>query len=233
MFEDVLVILQNDIWLALLVAFIAYILGDINFSIIVSKATADDDIRDHGSGNAGATNVLRTYGKRAAIFTAIGDVGKAVLAVFLGEYLMASFATSGVSADHLKLFGGYIAGLFCVLGHILPAMFSFRGGKGILAGLGLMLVLDWRAAIIGLVVFGIVVGITRYVSLGSIIAALSIDAALFVFQKFVDKLDLQTVLFCMLVFSIVVITVILKHFSNIQRLVRGEENKVHWNKAKK
>ena len=233
MFEDVLVILQNDIWLALLVAFIAYILGDINFSIIVSKATADDDIRDHGSGNAGATNVLRTYGKRAAIFTAIGDVGKAVLAVFLGKYLMASFATSGVSADHLKLFGGYIAGLFCVLGHIFPAMFSFRGGKGILAGLGLMLVLDWRAAIIGLVVFGIVVGITRYVSLGSIIAALSIDAALFVFQKFVDKLDLQTVLFCTLVFSIVVLTVILKHFSNIQRLVHCEENKVHWNKAKK
>lgn len=233
MLEDVLVILQNDIWLALLVAFIAYILGNINFSIIVSKATADDDIRDHGSGNAGATNVLRTYGKRAALFTAIGDVGKAVFAVFLGRYLMTSLATSGVTFDHLKLFGGYIAGLFCVLGHIFPAMFSFRGGKGILAGLGLMLMLDWRAALIGLVVFGVVVGITRYVSLGSIIAALSIDIALFTFQMFVDRVDVQSVLFCVIVFSTVVLIVILKHLSNIRRLIRGEENKVHWKKAKK
>jgi glycerol-3-phosphate acyltransferase PlsY len=106
------------IFCALLCVFVPYLLGSINFAVIISSKKYNDDVREHGSGNAGMTNMMRTYGRRAAVFTLIGDALKAVVSALLGYYAFG-------------LIGAYVAGFFCVLGHLFPVFFKFKGGKGV------------------------------------------------------------------------------------------------------
>ena len=112
--------------------------------------------------------MLRSYGKRAALLTFGGDLLKSMFAVFFAKYLASQFIASGEDTALAILVCGYLAGFFCIVGHLYPVWFGFRGGKGVVATLGLSIVLDWRVAITGLLVFAIVVALTRYVSLGSI-----------------------------------------------------------------
>ena len=142
----------------------AYLLGCVNGSILVSKCLFRDDIRTHGSGNAGLTNFYRTFGIKGVVGVLACDILKAVLAVALGGFLFGHFLG-------LPMIGKLVATIFVLLGHMYPVTFGFRGGKGVLSGVSALMVIDWRVALIALGVFFVIVLLTRYVSLGSVCAA--------------------------------------------------------------
>ena len=218
----VLSVLQQA-WLPLLIsAVVAYLLGSLDFAIIVTKAFTNEDIREKGSGNAGATNVLRNHGKKLAALTSLGDVGKSVVSVLLAWYVW--FPLCGLS--HLGYYGGFVAGVACVLGHMFPLYFGFRGGKGVLTVLGLMLVLDWPVALIGLAVFIVTVMLSKMVSLGSIVAGVSLCISIFIHLKYIAGAGVQAIVFCTAMIIFVVGLAVMKHSSNIQRILNGTENKI-------
>ena len=146
---------------------IAYLLGSISFAIIVSRIYAHDDVRKYGSKNAGMTNILRTYGKMPAFFTLLGDFLKGVLAVVIGRWIFSIFGVTEFDA-------GYLAGFFALLGHLYPIYFGFKGGKGVLTSLGIILVVNPLVFFILLIIFLPVLFITRIVSLVSYFSFLSL-----------------------------------------------------------
>ena len=153
---------------ALLVIFGSYLLGSINSSIIISKVLYRDDIRKHGSGNAGMTNMLRTYGKGAAGLTLIGDMMKTALAILLAGLLFGFNYIGGVSVGEGYC---YVAGLFAVLGHIFPVYYGFKGGKGVLVTSTMALVVSPIIFSVLLLVFIATVWMSKYISLGSVTVA--------------------------------------------------------------
>ena len=203
---------------AVVIAIGAYFLGCFNGAVIVSKYILRDDVRNHGSGNAGLTNFLRTFGGGLTFVVILCDVLKAVLAVWLGVQAFHFVCWPG-----LELLGKYWAAVFCLLGHMFPCMFGFKGGKGILSGGTIALMLDWRIALVVWGGFLILTALTRYVSLGSCWAGASFPfATWFVYR---DGL--------LLALGIVLGGLILwKHRGNIQRLLKGEENKLSFHKKK-
>lgn len=231
------IFLETCWWALLLTAFISYLLGSINFAIIVTKWRSHEDIRSYGSGNAGATNVLRSQGKTAALLTTVGDLGKSVLSVLIGFWLVRFAATSaGYATDtgSYELAGKFLAGLCCIIGHLYPIFFGFRGGKGVMTTLGMMLILDWRAALCCLAVFILVVLFSRMVSLGSILAALCLTPTILLFSWYVDHQTNQSVLcFCGSMTFLIAAILIVKHIPNIKRIVNGTENKLSFGKKEK
>lgn len=233
-------------WLPLLLAaVIAYLLGSINFAIIVTKCRSHADIRDYGSGNAGATNVLRSQGKTAALLTTLGDLGKSMLSVWIGGWLMTllapdfeytvqsimtpveeAIAQNQALMEYVKIIGNYVAGLFCILGHLYPLYFGFRGGKGVMTTLGMMLILDWRVALISLSAFIIVVAIWRMVSLGSICAGIVLIITTYVFRAYVDQMPASVTNMCTAMAVFIVGLLIIKHIPNIKRIINGTESKI-------
>lgn len=223
-------------WMPLLLgAIIAYLLGSVNFAIVITKCMKKGDIRDYGSGNAGATNVLRSQGKGAAALTTLGDLAKSMLAVFIGGWLIVhmnpELVTSTFPEQHIQIVGEYVAGLFCILGHLYPLYFGFRGGKGVLATLGMMLVLDWRVALISLGVFAIVLATGKMVSLGSIMAGITMVICTFLFRAFVDHYPASVVGLCTVMALFIVIMLICKHIPNIKRILNGTESKIGEHKS--
>lgn len=195
----------------LLTLLIAYLLGSINTSIIASKLMIGDDIRNHGSGNAGATNALRTMGKKGAIIVVIGDVLKTVVAILIAKFIL-----------HNNPSAVYIAGIGAVLGHNFPLYFKFKGGKGIIVSATVMLFAD---PVIGIIVMAFslaVMAITRYVSLGSILGAVLFTVLSLIFKT--NNTDF-------VVFALMLaILAIYMHKSNIARLFSGTENKLSFKK---
>lgn len=227
----------QSFWMPLVLgSAIAYLLGSVNFAIVVTRCMKKGDIRQYGSGNAGATNVLRSQGKGAAALTTLGDLAKSMLAVWIGGWLithinpdliLSSTVGSGTyEEEHLRLIGEYIAGLFCILGHLYPLYFGFRGGKGVLATLGMMLILDWRVALISLGVFIIALIIGRMVSLGSILAGVTMVICTFLFRALVDHYPTWVVALCTIMALIIVVLLIFKHVPNIKRILNGTESKI-------
>jgi glycerol-3-phosphate acyltransferase PlsY len=210
-----------------LACLLAYLLGSVNSAIIVTKIISGRDIRDFGSGNAGATNVLRSQGVVPALITTAGDVGKSIGSVYLGGWLVEAM-NPGFSGGELELaiIGKYAAGLCCILGHLFPIYFKFRGGKGVLATFGMILILDYRIALICLGVFIIVVAIFRMVSLGSICAALALPALTGLFSAYVDCRPPTNTLSSVILSTLIAATVILKHIPNIRRIINGTESKL-------
>ena len=145
---------------ALCAMFFSYLLGSISFAIIITKGFIKKDIRDFGSGNAGMTNVLRTVGKLPAILTLIGDMGKAVLAIYLSKFFF-----SGLSFPDAAQVGMYIGGLFVLLGHIYPVFFNFRGGKGVVTAITTILCTEPLVGVLLLVIFVFIVIITTFLLL--------------------------------------------------------------------
>ena len=143
----------------LLCALVGYFFGSFNFALILSKKMYNEDIRNYGSKNAGTTNMMRTYGKKAAFLTILADILKAVAAVAIGCFAM------GIN------FGGYLTGLFCVIGHVFPAYYGFKGGKGVATAAAVILMLNPFVFLCVIGVFVITVLLSRYVSLGSVLAA--------------------------------------------------------------
>lgn len=199
---------------AAVVALVSYLLGSVSFAVIVSRIGAKDDVRNHGSGNAGMTNILRSYGKKMAAFTAIGDFGKGVIAVALGRIIFSLAGIQGIDA-------GYIAGLFVILGHLYPLFFGFKGGKGVLTSLGAAVIVS---PIPFLVIAGITIPTVFAVKIVSLISV--IGFALYPFVVVAVDLLLDKPLWGELLFSLIVSSLgIWKHRSNIQRLRAGTEYK--------
>lgn len=226
--EIILKILKENWWLAVSVAVGAYLIGSVNFAIIVTRLFHKGDIRDYGSGNAGATNVLRSTGKMPALLTALGDLGKSFLAVYLGGWLIGNLFVAGSVGQHEGvLVGQYLAGVCCILGHIYPLYFGFRGGKGVITTLGLTLMLDWRVGLLGLAVFIVIFLFSRMVSLGSVIAGgIVMPILTYVFRRYVSKLADETVLFCTLMAVFIGLLIVVKHIPNIRRIFKGTESRI-------
>lgn len=192
---------------------VSYLLGCFNGSVMTSHFIIRDDVRQHGSGNAGLTNFYRTYGARYALCVIVCDMGKTVLACLIGGYLM-----HWVAGDWTL--GLLIAGIGCELGHMFPVFFGLRGGKGILSGGVLVLMLDWRVALIAWGLFAVLWLTTRYVSLGSVAATASMPVSVFLLM---GHNWLYTVLS-----AAVAALVIWCHRGNIRRLLTGTEKKFQW-----
>lgn len=198
---------MNDFTKLFLAGLVGYLLGSISFSIILSKVRYRDDIRRHGSGNAGMTNTLRTYGKGSAVLVLLGDAAKGALAGWLGLQL-------GGPA------GMYLAGLLAVMGHMFPIFFGFRGGKGVATAAGFILLSCPLLCLLLAVVFLSVVFISRYVSLGSVTVAVLYPLGSLVFR---DPSGVWQSALCPFLIAALVIWA---HRSNIKRLLTGTENKL-------
>lgn len=195
------------------VGVVAYLIGSINSSILISKAVMGKDIRESGSGNAGATNMLRTMGKKYAIITLVIDILKGVVALLLAM-LAIKFGAYAVSM--------YIAGVAVVVGHNFPVFFGFKGGKGVATSLGVILLLDWKIGLITLVIALAIMAISKYVSLGSVMAALVFVIIQIVVMIATDSFDI-TRLVCVVILGGLLI---IRHRANIKRLLNGTENKL-------
>ena len=199
------------------VALASYFLGCFNGAVIVSKYILRDDVRKHGSGNAGLTNFYRTFGGPLTFVVILTDVLKAVVAILLASWL---FGAGGAFA---VVVGKYWAGTFCLIGHMFPCMFQFKGGKGILSGGTIAIMIDWRVALVVWGGFLVLAIVTKWVSLGSCWAGLSFPfVSWFVYQDLI-----------ILLLSIVCGGLILwKHRGNIKRILKGEESKFSFHHKK-
>ena len=196
----------------IITAVIAYLLGNLNGAVLISRLVAHEDVRTKGSGNAGLTNFTRNYGAHTSVFVILIDVGKAVAACLLGGLLLKGY---GHYMDGVAL-----GGLFVILGHDFPALLGFKGGKGILSGVTVALMLDWR---IGLFVFGIFLlayALTKYVSLGSVLSS-GAFGPIYAFIHWGEGW------FPIVVGFILSALLVWMHRGNIVRLIKGEERKTN------
>ena len=200
----------------LLSAVVPYFLGCFNGAVIVSKYILRDDVRTHGSGNAGLTNFHRTFGGPLTLVVILCDVLKAVLAILFAVMLLGR-------AGGDPVFAKYWAGLFCLLGHMFPCMFRFKGGKGILSGGTIAIMIDWRIALVVWGGFLVLAVLTRYVSLGSCWAGASFPFATWFVYRDVTVTVLAVVIGGLILYM---------HRSNIHRLLTGTENKFSLHKKK-
>lgn len=197
------------VYAILVAAITAYLLGNLNGAVCISALIADDDVRKHGSGNAGLTNFIRNYGANRAVYVVLVDAGKAVVGCLAAGLILEPF---GYGQEGLVL-----GGVCVMLGHSFPALLGFKGGKGILSGLFIALVTDWRIAVLILAVFALAYLTTQYVSLGSVLAAAAFAVGFVVFH--------HNELWVMLGGVFMGLLAIFMHRGNISRLLKGEERK--------
>ncbi|MBR2901309.1 MAG: glycerol-3-phosphate 1-O-acyltransferase PlsY [Clostridia bacterium] len=211
------VALSNGILITawVLCALCAYLLGSLNSAIIVSKYKFNQDIRSFGSGNAGLTNMHRVYGKDGALLTLAGDIGKQIVSILIGIILVGQT-------------GAYLAGAFCMIGHIFPVYYRFKGGKGVLTAATMILLIDPMIFLVLFIIFALVLFITRYVSLSSIIAAITYPAAVNVasMARTGHSAPLFDILFSMFIGCMV----IYMHRTNLRRIFNNEESKFSFKK---
>ena len=201
-----------------LTAIIAYLLGSISFAVIISKHFFHDDVRSHGSGNAGMTNSLRTYGPAAGLVVPGGDFLKGALAVYIGLQLTHSAV------------GACLAGALVMAGHMFPLYFGFRGGKGVATGAGVVLMLCPLVFLGALLIFSCVLGFTRYMSLASICGAASFPILSLIYRLYTHAPAVDLIVYSVFAF-LAGGTVIWMHRSNIRRLLDGNERKFSFKKS--
>jgi len=200
---------------------VAYLLGSISFSIIISKKMAGFDVREKGSGNAGATNMLRSVGKKAAALTLLGDALKGVAAILVAVIV------GLIAKNSDKALLVQIAGILVVVGHTFPIFFQFKGGKGVATSLGVLLMTNWKIGLICLVFALVLMALTKMVSMGSVGAAILFPVlVLFINTNFIVSEGSGY-----LVYSIILAALVaFNHRSNIQRILNGTENKLSFKK---
>jgi len=204
---------MNLVAAALISCLTGYLLGSVNSAVLVSRLLYQKDIRREGSGNAGMTNMLRVFGKKAALITTLGDLAKAILAVVLARQILR------LSPDTLPIDPGYLTGLFVLVGHIFPLYFAFRGGKGVMPALGIVLMVNPPAFLILLALAIPTLLISRTMSVVSLISAALLPPVTLVLGLFQHRVLLwETVL--TLVYALLVIV---SHRENIKRLFHGLE----------
>ena len=214
-------LMQTFVLAAVIVAVEAYFCGCFNGAVIVSKYILRDDVRNHGSGNAGLTNFYRTFGGPLTAVVILTDVLKAVVAIWIGIFVIESFFTNEPTLTITAV--KYWAGLFCLLGHMFPCMFHFKGGKGILSGGTIAIMIDWRIALVVWGGFLILTVLTRYVSLGSLWAGASFP--------FISWYCYPNTVIVILAFACGGL-VVWQHRANIKRLLSGTENKFSFHRKK-
>jgi len=197
----------------------AYLLGAVPFGYIVPRFYGIKDIREHGSGNTGATNVTRILGYKAAIWVYVGDILKGVLSVFIGKWFVNSYDLILLSADAFLL----VCVLAAMMGHIFPIYLKFKGGKGVNTVLGGMIALLPLEALMALIVFGIVVIISKYISLGSMLASIAFFLII-CGERFLMNNDIAMIY--VYISGLIALLIVITHRQNIIRLFSGEENKV-------
>ncbi len=205
---------MDMVWKVLACVAVGYLIGGFNGAILISRLTKHEDVREKGSGNAGLTNFLRSYGGWATLLVVLIDLGKCLLACWIATLILPEKRELAVM----------IAGISVQIGHVFPVYFGFHGGKGVLTSAAVAIMLDWRVFVIAISVFIVLFLLTRYVSLGSIIAMVTFAALTAVFysdQPFVWGLAVLMALF-----------VIVLHRANISRLLHGTERKTYFHKEK-
>lgn len=203
----------------ILMAIIAYAIGSVNFSIILSKKFAGFDVREKGSGNAGTTNMLRSVGKGLAALTLVCDILKGIVAILL------AIGIGKIATDVKPEILVQVAGIFAILGHTYPVYFGFKGGKGVATSLGILLLVNWQIGLICLVFALVLMILSRMVSLGSIIAAVLFPIlTIFITDNYVVSGNY-------VIFGIIMaVIVIFNHRSNLKRIYNGEENRLGFKK---
>jgi glycerol-3-phosphate acyltransferase PlsY len=202
-------------------AVIAYAIGSISSSVLISKKMAGFDVREKGSGNAGSTNVLRTVGKKAAILTLVCDILKGVISIGIA-WLIGKIAKNASPAILVE-----IAALFVVIGHTYPVFFGFKGGKGVATSLGVILLINWKIGLACLIFALVLMAITRMVSLGSISAAVLFAVlTLIIRDGYIVDFDFSFIIFGILLAAFV----IFNHRTNLKRIMAGTENKLSFGK---
>ena len=205
----------------IIVAIIAYLIGSINFSVILSKKVAGFDVREKGSGNAGTTNMLRSVGKKAAAITLICDILKGVVAILIAM-LIVNIVNSTNSALLVQ-----IAGIAVIIGHTFPIFFKFKGGKGVATSLGVLIMSNWQIGLICLVFALILMALTKMVSVGSIAAAILYPVlTLFIPDNYIVQGNY-------VIYSIILaVLIVFNHRENVKRLLNGTENKISFKNTK-
>ncbi|MBQ7131467.1 MAG: glycerol-3-phosphate 1-O-acyltransferase PlsY [Oscillospiraceae bacterium] len=211
-------------------AVISYLMGGLNSAIISVKLLEGEDIRKHGSGNAGLTNTLRCFGKVPAICTLVGDLLKGVIAVLISKYVVLALILPELE---FTAFIGYFSGIFCILGHIFPIYYGFKGGKGVLVSSSILLVVDPVCFCIIIPFFILMVILTKYVSVSSMTAAAVYPFLTFALQYFAYNWEFNHALTDALLVVVTSIILIYMHKENIQRLKNGTENKFSVKSKKK
>lgn len=184
-----------------------YLLGSVNSGIVLSHFLYHEDIRTQGSGNAGATNMLRTYGTKMGVLTFLCDFAKGCVGVIIGRLLFG-------------LLGAYIGGLFCVMGHIFPCYYRFKGGKGVATSAGMVLMTNWKVFLVLIVIFALLVYMTKYISFGSIMGYMLYPLLLSKMQSPTDPS------LSILIAFIITITGVFMHRQNLKRIFDGTESKL-------
>lgn len=214
--------LNLSVLYAVLTFVAAYLIGSINFAVIFTKAFIKSDIRDFGSGNAGTTNVMRVGGFLPGLLTFVCDALKGFVACEIGYLVFSYIYKSAAFEWSHAVYGAYICGLLCMLGHVFPIFFQFKGGKGVATSVGIFAVCCPIAIISGLAVFAVSTLISKIVSLSSILATVVVVVLSLIFYDN-TALFLPQAIPCVLMGAVV----ILKHKDNIKRLVKGEEKKLN------
>ena len=211
----------------IIVAVIAYLIGSINFSVLISKKMAGFDVREKGSGNAGTTNMLRSVGKKAAVITLFCDILKGVVSIVIA--IIVGNIAKNLDRELLL----QIAGIAVVLGHTFPIFFGFKGGKGVATSLGVLLMSNWQVGLICLVFAVVLMALTRMVSLGSCAAAVLFPVlTLFINQHYTVLTDGKSGRVYFVYSVILAIIVLYNHRSNIKRILSGTENKLSFKNTK-
>ena len=209
----------------IIIAVIAYLIGSINFSVIISRKMAGFDVREKGSGNAGTTNMLRAVGKKAALITLLCDILKGVVAILIA--LIAGKIANNVDKALLI----QIAGILVVLGHTFPIFFEFKGGKGVATSLGVLLMTNWQIGLICLVFAIVIMLFSRMVSMGSVGTAILFPVlTLFINNNFIVEASGIKYFIYSLILALIVI---FNHRENIKRIANGTENKLSFKNTNK
>ena len=205
----------------IIVALVAYLIGSVSFSVIISKKMAGFDVREKGSGNAGATNMLRSVGTKAAVLTLLCDALKGVVAIIFA-IIVGAIAKNSDEALLVQ-----IAGILVVIGHTFPVFFNFKGGKGVATSLGVLLMTNWKIGLICLVFALVLMALTRMVSMGSVGAAVLFPVLVLFINTNYTISDGSSYF----VYSIILALIVaFNHRSNIQRILNGTENKISFKK---
>ena len=209
----------------IIVAIIAYLIGSVNFSVLISKKMAGFDVREKGSGNAGTTNMLRSVGKKAAAITLVCDILKGVVSI--GIAIIIGNIAKNLDRELLL----QIAGIFVVIGHTFPVFFGFKGGKGVATSLGVLLISNWQIGLICLVFAIVLMALTKMVSLGSCGAAILFPVlTLFINEHYTVLTEGKNGKVYFIYSVILAIIVLYNHRENIKRILNGTENKLSFNK---
>lgn len=216
------------VWQLIVIGIIAYLLGSVNLSIILCKAMGKGDIRELGSGNAGATNTLRSLGKGPAVLVLLFDILKAVVALFLSKWLITLGQATDADISIYKDLAMAVSGIAVILGHNYPIYYGFKGGKGIATSLGVILTIEWQLGLVCLLFAILIMLLTRMVSAGSITASVLYPVLVLIQgNSFSNKL-------IYIAFAILIaLMAIYRHRSNIKRIFDGTENKLWKTKAEK